>query len=143
MEDEKKPGDKKKIIIGAVILIVLLAVFAGIYAAFGPKATQGSKEYVLEVVDDKGEMTKYTGHTDAEYLRGALEELEKTEDLTIEGEESDYGLFINTVNGVTADYSSDKAYWALYVNAEYGNYGVDSQPVTDGDTYSLVYKVVK
>ena len=140
---EKKQSDRKKIIIGAVILIVLLAAFAVIYAVFGPKATQGSKEYILKVVDDNGATTEYTGHTDAEYLRGELEELEKADDLTIEGEESDYGLFIDTVNGVTADYSKDKAYWALYVNGEYGNYGVDSQPVTDGDTYSLVYKVVK
>ncbi len=140
---EKKQSDRKKIIIGAVILIVLLAAFAVIYAVFGPKAAQGSKEYILKVVDDNGETTEYTGHTDAEYLRGALEELEKADDLTIEGEESDYGLFIDTVNGVTADYSKDKAYWALYVNGEYGNYGVDSQPVTDGDTYSLVYEIVK
>lgn len=140
---EKKQSDRKKIIIGAVILIVLLAAFAVIYAVFGPKAAQGSKEYILKVVDDNGETTEYTGHTDAEYLRGALEELEKSDDLTIEGEESDYGLFIDTVNGVTADYSKDKAYWALYVNGEYGNYGVDSQPVTDGDTYSLVYEIVK
>ncbi|MGO5230623.1 DUF4430 domain-containing protein [Thermoguttaceae bacterium LCP21S3_D4] len=140
---EKKQSDRKKIIIGAVILIVLLAAFAVIYAVFGPKATQGSKEYILKVVDDNGETTEYIGHTDAEYLRGALEELEKADDLTIEGEESDYGLFIDTVNGVTADYSKDKAYWALYVNGEYGNYGVDSQPVTDGDTYSLVYEIVK
>lgn len=140
---EKKQSDRKKIIIGAVILIVLLAAFAVIYAVFGPKATQGSKEYILKVVDDNGETTEYTGHTDAEYLRGALEELEKADDLTIEGEESDYGLFIDTINGVTADYSKDKAYWALYVNGEYGNYGVDSQPLTDGDIYSLVYEIVK
>lgn len=140
---EKKQSDRKKIIIGAVILIVLLAAFAVIYVVFGPKAAQGSKEYILKVVDDNGETTQYTGHTDAEYLRGALEELEKSDDLTIEGEESDYGLFIDTVNGVTADYSKDKAYWALYVNGEYGNYGVDSQPLTDGDIYSLVYEIVK
>lgn len=140
---EKKQSDRKKIIIGAVILVVLLAAFAVIYAVFGPKAAQGSKEYILKVVDDNGETTEYTGHTDAEYLRGALEELEKADDLTIEGEESDYGLFIDTVNGVTADYSKDKAYWALYVNGEYGNYGVDSQPLTDGDIYSLVYEIVK
>ena len=140
---EKKQSDRKKIIIGAVILIVLLAAFAVIYAVFGPKAAQGSKEYILKVVDDNGETTEYTGHTDAEYLRGALEELEKSDDLTIEGEESDYGLFIDTINGVTADYSKDKAYWALYVNGEYGNYGVDSQPLTDGDIYSLVYEIVK
>ena len=140
---EKKQSDRKKIIIGAVILVVLLAAFAVIYAVFGPKAAQGSKEYILKVVDDNGETTEYTGHTDAEYLRGALEELEKSDDLTIEGEESDYGLFIDTINGVTADYSKDKAYWALYVNGEYGNYGVDSQPLTDGDIYSLVYEIVK
>lgn len=140
---EKKQSDRKKIIIGAVILVVLLTAFAVIYAVFGPKAAQGSKEYILKVVDDNGETTEYTGHTDAEYLRGALEELEKSDDLTIEGEESDYGLFIDTVNGVTADYSKDKAYWALYVNGEYGNYGVDSQPLTDGDIYSLVYEIVK
>ena len=140
---EKKQSDRKKIIIGAVIIIVLLAAFAVIYAVFGPKAAQGSKEYILKVVDDNGETTEYTGHTDAEYLRGALEELEKADDLTIEGEESDYGLFIDTINGVTADYSKDKAYWALYVNGEYGNYGVDSQPLTDGDIYSLVYEIVK
>lgn len=140
---EKKQSDRKKIIIGAVILVVLLAAFAIIYVVFGPKAAQGSKEYILKVVDDNGETTEYTGHTDAEYLRGALEELEKSDDLTIEGEESDYGLFIDTVNGVTADYSKDKAYWALYVNGEYGNYGVDSQPLTDGDIYSLVYEIVK
>lgn len=140
---EKKQSDRKKIIIGAVILVVLLAAFAVIYVVFGPKAAQGSKEYILKVVDDNGETTQYTGHTDAEYLRGALEELEKSDDLTIEGEESDYGLFIDTVNGVTADYSKDKAYWALYVNGEYGNYGVDSQPLTDGDIYSLVYEIVK
>lgn len=140
---EKKQSDRKKIIIGAVILVVLLAAFAIIYVVFGPKAAQGSKEYILKVVDDNGETTEYTGHTDAEYLRGALEELEKSDDLTIEGEESDYGLFIDTINGVTADYSKDKAYWALYVNGEYGNYGVDSQPLTDGDIYSLVYEIVK
>ena len=140
---EKKQSDRKKIIIGAVILVVLLAAFAVIYVVFGPKAVQGSKEYILKVVDDNGETTEYTGHTDAEYLRGALEELEKSDDLTIEGEESDNGLFIDTVNGVTADYSKDKAYWALYVNGEYGNYGVDSQPLTDGDIYSLVYEIVK
>lgn len=140
---EKKQSDRKKIIIGAVILVVLLAAFAVIYVVFGPKAAQGSKEYILKVVDDNGETTEYTGHTDAEYLRGALEELEKADDLTIEGEESDYGLFIDTINGVTADYSKDKAYWALYVNGEYGNYGVDLQPLTDGDIYSLVYEIVK
>ena len=32
------------------------------------------------------------------------------------------------------------AYWAIYVNDEYGMYSLDTQPVTDGDSYALVYE---
>jgi hypothetical protein len=57
--------------------------------------------------------TVYNHNTDAEYLRQALEEIEG---LTVEGEESDYGLYVKTVNGITADYETDGAYWAFYTN---------------------------
>ncbi|MBR4445115.1 MAG: DUF4430 domain-containing protein, partial [Solobacterium sp.] len=59
---------------------------------------------------------------------------------TYEASTSEYGLFINAVNGLTADYDKDGAYWAIYVNGEYGSYGADQQPVTDKDTYSFVYE---
>ena len=78
---------------------------------FGAKTTQGAKSYTLTVQDDKGDKKVYEGHTDAEYVRGALEELEKTEDFTLEGSESDYGLYIEKVNGLEADYNKDGAYW--------------------------------
>lgn len=130
----------KGLYIGIGALVLLIAVLACVYYFLGPRGTKGAKEYTLEVVNDVGETTTYTGHTDQEFLRPALEELQKAEDFTIEGEESEYGLFVKTVNGVTADFAADGAYWALYVNDEYGNYGVDSQPVTDGDTYALRYE---
>ena len=141
MEEKKQNSNTKKIVIGVIVLAVVAAVLIGVYYFFGPKTSQGAKEFTLEVVDDKGETTDYTGHTDAEYLRQALEELEETEDFTLEGDESEYGLYINTVNGITADYDADGAYWSVYVNGEYGNYGIDTQPVTDGDAYKLVYEV--
>lgn len=141
MEEKKQNSNAKKIVIGVIVLAVVAAVLIGVYYFFGPKTSQGAKEFTLEVVDDKGETTDYTGHTDAEYLREALEELEETEDFTLEGDESEYGLYINTVNGITADYDADGAYWSVYVNEEYGNYGIDTQPVTDGDAYKLVYEV--
>lgn len=141
MEEKKQNSNAKKIVIGVIVLAVVAAVLIGVYYFFGPKTSQGAKEFTLEVVDDKGETTDYTGHTDAEYLRQALEELEETEDFTLEGDESEYGLYINTVNGITADYDADGAYWSVYVNEEYGNYGIDTQPVTDGDAYKLVYEV--
>ena len=61
--------------------------------------------------------------------------------MTVEGTEGDYGLYIDTVNGLTADYAEDGAYWSIYVNGEYGSYSADQQPVADGDVYGLVYTV--
>ena len=69
-----------------------------------------------------------------------MDELSENEDFSYEGSDGDYGLYIDTINGLTADYATDGAYWSIYVNGEYGSYGADSQPVTDGDTYQFVYE---
>ena len=129
-----------KIIIAVIAAVVVIAAFAGIYFAFGPKTAEGAKAITVEVVDNNGEKATYETRTDAEYLRQALEELDDATDFAIAGDESEYGLYITTVNGVTADFNVDGAYWSVYVNGEYGMYGVDTQPVADGDTYSLVYE---
>ena len=130
-----------KITIAVLAAVVVIAAFVGVYFVFGPKTTQGAKAITVEVVDNNGETTTYETRTDAEYLRQALEELDAATDFAIAGEESDYGLYITTVNGITADYNADGAYWSVYVNGEYGMYGVDTRPVTDGDAYSIVYEV--
>ena len=48
-------------------------------------------------------------------------------------------MMVDTVNGVRADYEADGAYWSFCVNGEYCNYGIDTQPVEDGDVFSIVY----
>lgn len=126
----------KKTVIGCIAVVALIAVFAVIWYFAAPKPTEGAKTLTIEVVNDKEETVSYEVHTDAEYLRQAMEE---TEGLTFSGTESEYGLMVDTVNGLTADYSTDGAYWAFYVNGEYCSLGIDSQPVTDGETYSIVY----
>ena len=130
-----------KIVIAVVAAVVVIAAFIGIYFAFGPKTAQGAKAITVEVVDNNGKSVTYETRTDAEYLRQALEELDDATDFAIAGEESDYGLYVTTVNGIIADYDADGAYWSIYVNGEYGMNGVDTQPVADGDTYSIVYEV--
>ena len=70
-----------------------------------------------------------------------MDELVKTTDFTYEASKSEYGLYIEAINGLKADYTADGAYWAIYVNGEYGQYGADQQPVNSGDKYSLVYEV--
>jgi hypothetical protein len=132
--------ETKKIVIGAVCLVVLIALFTFIYNKFSAKPTVGAKNITLEVVNSEGETTSYTLDTDAEFLRQAMDELE-AQGFTYEGTESEYGIMIESINGEQAIYATDNAYWSLYVNDEYGQYGADSQPVTDGDKYTWKYEV--
>lgn len=130
-------GPKKGLIIAAVAafaaVIVLMAV---LYQNFSAKPVEGSKEITIEVVDNEKKSTVYELKTDAEYLRRAMEE---AEGLTFNGEESQYGMMVMEVNGVTVDYSKDKSYWGFFVNGEYCMNGIDTQPVNDGDAFQIVY----
>ncbi len=56
----------------------------------------------------------------------------------IEGHETQYGLYIDTVNGITADWDNDQTYWAFYVNGEYAATGIDSTAIVADTTYGLV-----
>lgn len=133
---EQKQTSKKKIIIPAVILAVCLVAFGIFYILNRPAASAGTKAFEVTVIDNNGGETNYKGTTDEEYLRGALEELDG---FTMSGTESEYGLMVETVNGISAIYDKDGAYWSFEVNGEYCNYGVDSQPVNDGDKFEIIY----
>ena len=136
----EKERNNKKLILSVILLAAVLTAAAVLYMVFVPKAAAGSKAIEVVVVDDAGEKTTYQHKTDAEYLRQALEEIP---DFTMEGEEGDYGLYVKTVNGLTADYDTDGAYWSIYVNGAYGQYSVDQQPVQDGDSFSIQYEVAQ
>ena len=55
----------------------------------------------------------------------------------IAGDDSEYGLYVKTVNGVTLDYDKDGMYWAFYINGEYAQTGVDSTDITAGAEYAF------
>ena len=55
----------------------------------------------------------------------------------IEGHETEYGLYIDTVNGITADWDKDQTYWAFYINGEYSTTGIDSTEIAADTTYGL------
>jgi len=126
----------KKLLLSGIALTLLLIAFVGIYFKFGAKPVSGSKEITIEVVNKAGDSTVYELKTDAEYLREAMEE---ADGLTFSGAEGDYGLMIDTVNGERADYTLDGAYWSFSVNGEYSNYGIETQPVLDGDAFAITY----
>ena len=97
---------------------------------------EGAAQFAFTVVDKDGNETAFEIHTDKEIVGDALLELE-----LIAGEESEYGLFVKTVNGITADYNEDQTYWAFYVNGEYATSGVDTTTIEEGMTYT--FKVEK
>lgn len=93
---------------------------------------EGATKFDFTVVDKEGKETAFEIHTDKKTVGEALLELG-----LIAGEESTYGLYVKTVNGITVDYDTDGKYWAFYVNGQYGATGVDSTEITAGATYSF------
>lgn len=93
---------------------------------------EGQTAFTFTVVDKDGNETEFEIHTDKETVGEAL-----LEQNLIAGEDGEYGLYVKTVNGITADYDTDGVYWAFYVNGEYASSGVDTTPVTEGDNYSF------
>ena len=93
---------------------------------------EGKTVFTFTVVDKDGNETEFEIHTDKTTVGEALVELK-----LIEGETSEYGLYVKKVNGITADYDVDGTYWAFYVDGEYAMSGVDSTTIEEGKTYSM------
>ena len=98
----------------------------------GATIGEGDKSFVTEVVDADGNTVKFTVQTNEKAVGEALQKLG-----VIDGEEGDYGLYIKTVNGITADYNKDGVYWAFYVDGEYAMTGADMTDVVDGTVYTF------
>ena len=94
---------------------------------------EGAKTVQVEVEMQEKAIT-FTIKTEKDILGDILLEHE-----LIEGEDSQYGMYIKSVNGVTADYDADQAYWAVYKDGEYLMSGVDTTEISDGEHYELVY----
>ena len=93
---------------------------------------EGSKTVKVTVEAEDKKVT-FTIHTDEAILGDALLQHE-----LIDGDESEFGLYIKQVNGMTADYDVDQTYWGFYQNGEYMMTGVDMTEFADGDQYELV-----
>ena len=128
-------NNKKRVALLACLFIVVAAVFGVVFFALRPSGTEGDKTFTLEVILADGSSTEHKVSTDAEFVGEAL----LAEGL-IAGDSGEYGLFITTVNGVTAN-SENQEWWCLTVGGEEWMYGIDQTPVTDGEHYELTLMV--
>ena len=119
------------------VLFVLMAALA-LCLASCDKTEQNTAAvtFTLTVIGPDGTATEHTVTSDADNLGDAL-----LNEGIIEGRDDQYGLYITAVDGITADFDKDGAYWALYIGEEYAMTGISSTPIAEGDTFKLVYEV--
>ena len=87
------------------------------------------------MVHKDGSKKDFTITTEAENLRAALEQ-----EKLVEGEESEFGLFVKTVDGETVN-DADQEWWCLTKGGEMWNNGVDTTEISDGDAYEFTFTV--
>lgn len=125
---------QKKTIIAVIAVVILAGAMAAVYFFTRPKTTSAPKSFRVEIVHGDGSSKVINCNADDEYLGEALQFLG-----LIEGENNQFGLYITAVDGEKAVYEENGAYWALYVDGEYAQQGIDLTPITDGGNYSLKY----
>ena len=120
----------KKTLIALIVLVVLVIGAFAVWKVNAPQGQTGDKTILVSVVVDTG-TSDFVIETDAEFLRGALEQ-----EGLVEGTESEYGLYVTTVNGVTAD-ESQQQWWCFTRSGGTLETGVDSTPIADGEHYEI------
>lgn len=121
-----------KIILALVLLAALIVGALALYNAYMPEGVTGSKHIAVEIVHGDGTTRELAIITDSENLRGALEQ----KDGLVAGDESDYGLFVVTVDGETADAAAQE-WWCFTKDGEMLMTGVDDTVIQDGEHYEI------
>ena len=114
------------------ILLVLILLFAMSACGAKEEAPAVSVSFKVVVTDLEGKETAFAYTSNAASVGEAL-----VAEGLIEGHETEYGLFIDTVNGITADWDADQTYWAFYINGEYATSGIDDTKIVADTTYGL------
>ena len=136
----KKTGLLKSLSLSVcIVLIAVMALFTTgcndsktVSTPSEAQVSSQTAEFTFKVTDASGKETDFTINTDKKTVGEAL--LDKG---LIAGDDSEYGLYVKTVNGVTLDYDKDGMYWAFYENGQYASKGVDSTEVTAGAEYAF------
>ena len=131
MEQKKN----RKILIGIVALIAAAVAMFAIYKFAMPQGQEGSKNITVTVVHGDKTEKDFEYSTDEEYLAPVL-----TGDGLVEGEDGEYGLFITTVDGETAD-DAQEEWWCITKDGEMTTTSASEQVIEDGDKFELTLTV--
>ncbi len=93
---------------------------------------EGKTSFLFYVTDLEGNRTKFKINTDEKTVGEALLKLN-----LISGDNSDYGLYVKNVNGITADYDKDKTFWGFFVDGEMAQKGADQTEINANSVYEF------
>ena len=125
----------KKIILGVVALVAVVAVLLGVYFITRPDTVEGAKALTITVVHGDASEKVFEIHTDAEYLADAL-----LEQKIVADDRSAYGLYILTADGETAD-EANQEWWCITKGGEVHMTGASETVIADGEAYELTLMV--
>ena len=126
----------KKILALVMALLVVVTCFAGCQAKKTNNKDDVSSVQSVEVsitvdIVKDGETKTLNIKTDEKYLANAL-----ADEGVIEYREDG---FYTTVNGITADYNKDGAWWCVTKSGEMTTKGMNDLELKNGDKYEITY----
>ena len=117
----------------AVFCALALALFL-LWKTSLPAPHTGGKTVTVEVVHKDGSTVEFVYETDLEYLGELV-----TQEQLASGSSGPYGLFVDTVDGETADYAASQSWWKLSCNGQEAQTGADAVVLEDGAVYTWTY----
>ena len=122
--------------VSKVLPLVLIAVMALTVVSCGTKTepeTGVEKTFTFEAYDlDGTQLYAGTITTTCATVGEAL-----LQEGLVAGEDGPYGLYVQSVCGVVADYNTDATYWSFLIDGEYAMTGVDKTAPENGITYTF------
>ena len=110
----------------------LLPLLLALVMVFTLAACSAKTSFTVVTTDLDGKETTHEIKTDAATVGEAL-----IEEGLLKGHTTEYGLYVDEVNGIALDWEKDGKYWAFYINGEYAQTGVDATNVEDGAVYTF------
>ena len=126
----------KKILALLLALLLVIACFAGCQAKKTNDKNDASSSQSVEVsitvdIVAEGKTKTLNIKTDEKYLANAL-----VDEGVIEYREDGY---YTTVDGITADYNKDGAWWCVTKSGEMTMKGMNDLELSNGDKYEITY----
>ncbi len=123
-----------KIISLTLALLVTVSLLLSLSACgkdAAPTSESKKVSVTVEIVDDKGEKTTLNLETEKATLADALVEKGVVE--------YNSGGLYTVINGITADYNQDGAWWCITKDGTIVNEGMNTLKLEDGDKFEITY----